>query len=175
MTGSLRGQLLVAAPSLHDFFHRTVVLMVEHTEDGAFGVVLNKPSETTVEEAIPDFASLTGPEEPLRIGGPVEPGAVVLLGEFDDPEACHKLVVGDVGVVDVEDPEAELGRVRAYAGHSGWGAGQLEDELEQEAWLVQTAEPEDAFSDADLWSAVLERRGGEFALLARMPEDPSLN
>lgn len=171
---SLRGKLLIATPSLFDFFRRTVILMVEHTEEGAFGVVLNRASETTVGEAVPALADLAGAEEPVRIGGPVGTESVVILGEFEDPDTSPKLVVGDLGVVDPDD-EAALSRVRIYAGHSGWGPGQLEDELEQVAWLVEPASPEDPFRDGDIWSTALQRRGGEYALLATMPEDPSLN
>lgn len=174
MTDSLRGKLLIAAPSLFDFFRRTVILMVEHTEEGALGVVLNRASETTVGEAVPALAELAGAEEPVRIGGPVETESVVILGEFEDPDSSPKLVVGDLGVVDPDD-EAALNRVRIYAGHSGWGPGQLESELDRDAWLVEPASPEDPFHQGDIWSAALQRRGGEYALLATMPEDPSLN
>lgn len=171
---SLRGKLLIAAPSLFDFFRRTVILMVEHGEEGAFGVVLNRSSETTVAEAVPPLVDLTGTEELVRIGGPVGPESVVVLGEFEDPHDSPKLVVGDLGVVDPGEGAA-LRRVRVYAGHSGWSPGQLEDELERDAWLVESARPEDPFLDDDLWRVVLKRRGGEYALLAQMPEDPSLN
>ena len=99
---------------------------------------------------------------------------MVVLGEFEDPGDSPKLVCGDLGVVDPETGPA-LRRVGVYAGHSGWGPGQLESELEREAWLVEPARPEDPFCEEDLWPAVLRRRGGEYALLARMPEDPSLN
>jgi putative transcriptional regulator len=171
---SLRGKLLIAAPSLFDFFRRTVILMVEHTEEGAFGVVLNRASETTVGEAVPALADLTGADQPVWIGGPVAAESVVVLGEFLDPAESPKLVIGEVGVV---DPElgAELGRVRVFAGHSGWEPGQLEDELERDAWLIEPAITEDVFAEDDVWSQTLQRRGGEYALLATMPEDPSLN
>ena len=171
---SLRGKLLIAAPSLFDFFRRTVILMVEHNEEGAFGVVLNRASETTVDEAVPALSDLAGADEPVRIGGPVGPDSVVILGEFEDPEDSPRIVVGDVGIVDPED-EAELRRARVYAGHSGWGPGQLEGELESEAWLVEDASPEDPFRTDDVWSTALQRRGGEYVLLATMPDDPSLN
>jgi putative transcriptional regulator len=171
---SLRGKLLIAAPSLFDFFRRAVVLMVEHTEEGAFGVVLNRPAETTVGEAVPDLADLTDAEEPVRIGGPVGTDSVVMLGEFEDPEASPKQIVGSLGLVDPGEG-GELRQARVYAGHAGWGAGQLESELERDAWLVQDAEPGDPFSDEDLWQLALQRRGGEYALLASMPDDPSMN
>ena len=174
MTESLRGKLLIAAPSLFDFFRRTVILMVEHTEEGAFGVVLNRASESTVGEAVPALAGLAGPDGPVHIGGPVATDSVVVLGEFENPEDSPKVVVGDLGVVDPEEATA-VRRVRIYAGHAGWGPGQLEGELESEAWLIEPASAEDPFRDDDLWSAALQRRGGEYALIATMPDDPSLN
>ena len=146
---SLRGKLLIAAPALFDFFRRTVILMIEHTEEGAFGVVLNRASETVVEDAVPAIAELAGPDEPVWIGGPVGPQSVVILGEFADPEESPKLVVGNIGVVDPE-AESEILRARVFAGHSGWGPGQLEGELDQEAWLVDEPAPEDLFTADDL-------------------------
>lgn len=171
---SLRGKLLIAAPALHDFFRRTVILMIEHTEEGAFGVVLNRPSETLVADAVPFIADLAGGDEPVWIGGPVGAESVVVLGEFAAPEQSPKLVAGHVGVV---DPEAgsEIVRARVFAGHSGWAAGQLESELERDAWLVDEPAADDLFTSEDLWSVVLRRRGGQFAVLSTMPEDPSLN
>ena len=174
MTESLRGKLLIAAPSLFDFFRRTVILMGEHTEEGAFGVVLNRASESTVGEAVPALSDLAGPDGPVHIGGPVATDSVVVLGEFEDPEDSPKPVVGDLGVVDPEEATA-VRRVRIYAGPAGWGPGPLEGERESEAWLIEPASAEDPFRDDDLWSAALQRRGGEYALIATMPDDPSLN
>ena len=179
---SLRGQLLVASPSLLDpNFHRTVVLIAEHGEEGAMGVILNRESELEVEEAAPTLASLVEPGALVHSGGPVQPTAVVIVAEFEDPDAAATLVVGDIGFVSA-DAEFEalddaVRRVRVFAGLAGWGPGQLEAEVERDDWIVEPALPDDVFHEnvAGLWSAVLERKGGQFALVARMPEDPSLN
>ena len=178
---SLRGKLLIASPVLDDpNFARTVVLITEHGEDGAMGIVLNRPSEAEVASVIPDLAPIAGPE-PVFVGGPVQPEALVVLGEFSDPEKAAWIVVSDVGLVSAQAeltdlPEA-IRRGRVYAGFSGWGPGQLEDEIEEDAWIIEAPIPRELFpEDPDtLWSAVLERMGGEYALVARMPEDPSLN
>ena len=179
---SLRGQLLVASPTLVDpNFPRTVVLVGEHGEEGAMGVVLNRPSAMAVEEAVPPLGALVGPHELVHVGGPVQQQAIVVLGEFDDPSRSAVIVVGSVGFLPGEVEEAAelggLGRVRVYAGYAGWGPGQLEQELSEHAWIVVQAEPDDVFAeDADgLWSAVLRRRGGPYALLAQMPPDPRVN
>ncbi len=174
MTESLSGRLLIASPSMPDYFHRTVILVVEHADQGAFGLVLNRPSETTVGEASPELAELIGDDHLIHVGGPVQPNAVTAVGDHSDPAAATKLIVGSVGMVDLDDPP-EVSRLRVYVGYAGWSAGQLDGELEQEAWIVEDADPDDPFRDGDLWSEALARKGGEFALLARMPPDPSVN
>jgi putative transcriptional regulator len=172
---TVRGQLLIAAPSLFDYFRRTVVLIIEHTTEGAMGVVLNRESETRVAEAVPQLAELAGEDDLVRIGGPVAPQSVVALGEFDDLSEAGMAVVGRLGTLDPESPNESLGRMRVYAGYAGWSAGQLDGELEQDAWLVAPAHADDPFSSEDIWSKALERRGGKYRLLATMPPDPSQN
>ena len=172
---SLRGSLLVATPALLDpNFARTVVLVAEHGEEGAMGVVLNRPSETSVGDAVPELASLAGDEQPLFVGGPVARDAVLALAEVDDPEDASELVLGDIGFV--QDPDVAARRGRVFLGYAGWEAGQIESELVEQSWIVVAAEPDDVFSDEpdDLWSRVLRRQGGGLALLATMPLDPSL-
>lgn len=174
VTESLTGKLLIASPAMPDYFHRTVILVVEHNEEGAFGLVLNRPSETTVGEASPELAELIGEEHLLHVGGPVQPNAVTAIGEHPDPNDASKLIVGAVGMVDLDHPP-DLYRLRVFAGYAGWSAGQLDGELEREAWITEPTHPDDPFGDADLWTQVLARKGGEYALLARMPPDPSVN
>jgi putative transcriptional regulator len=175
MADSLRGKLLIASPSLYDYFRRTVVLVLEHSEDGAMGVILNRVSETPVVDAVPDLAELAGAEELVRVGGPVGPQAVIALGDFDDVAEASTTLVGSLGIVDPDRAPTSVRRTRVFAGYSGWAAGQLEGELEQEAWIVEPAEPDDPFYDGDFWPVALQRKGGRFSLLATMPADPSLN
>lgn len=172
---SVRGKLLVASPGLTDFFRRTVVLVLEHSAEGAVGVVLNRPSETQVDDAVPDLPVLVEPDDVVHFGGPVGPDSVIVLARFGDPDEAASIVLGDLGVVDPDVESPDLRAVRVYAGHAGWGPGQLDGELEQDAWIVEPAHPDDPFEHGDLWSEVLDRKGGGYALLARMPEDPSLN
>src|SRR4051794_29616968 len=119
---SLRGRLLIAGPTLLDSnFARTVVLVGEHNEDGALGVVLNRPSETTVGEAVPDLEDLTDLDDPVYVGGPVQPSAVLVLAEYERPQEAHQLVTGAVGFVAVDDDgdrvSMALGRARVFAGY----------------------------------------------------------
>jgi putative transcriptional regulator len=179
---SLRGELIVAAPTLVDpNFWRAVVLVAEHGDEGALGVVLNRPSDVTVADAVPELAETLDGEDVMHVGGPVAPTGVVVLAEWADPAPSAGLVFGAIGLLsaaaDVHDLGASAARARAYAGHAGWGPGQLESELEREDWIVADPRPEDVFVTAPetLWGGVLTRKGGRFALLARMPPDPSVN
>src|SRR4051794_34376229 len=100
---SLRGQLLIAAPSLLDpNFSRTVVLIAEHNEEGAMGVVLNRASEVEVADAAPQLAAVVGAGERVHAGGPVQPTAVVIMAEFEDPSSAATLVIDRVGFVSAE-------------------------------------------------------------------------
>jgi putative transcriptional regulator len=183
MADSLRGKLLLASPVLRDpNFVRSVVLIAEHTDEGAMGLVLNRPATTTVGEAVPDLSWLAGDEAPVYVGGPVAETAVIVLAEFDRPELAGALVEDDLGFIGAEADDAErldgaIRRARVFAGHAGWGPGQLESELEEEAWIVEPPRREEIFTSdpEDLWSAVLRRMGSRYALLATMPPDPSVN
>jgi putative transcriptional regulator len=179
---SLRGQLLIAAPTLRDpNFQRTVVLICDHSEEAAMGLVLNRPLELTVHDAVAVLAELVDDDAPVYAGGPVQPESVLALGEFTDPDATIEIAFETVGfVTSTDDPSAladATRRVRVFAGYAGWGPGQLEAELAGETWLVEPARVEDVFREDgdDLWRAVLERKGGRYRLIARMPEDPSRN
>jgi putative transcriptional regulator len=182
MEESLVGQLLLASPTLRDpNFERSVVLIGVHSDQGAMGVVLNRPSEVTVGEAAPQLEQTIDESERVFVGGPVQPGSIVFLAEFLDPEPAGVLVLGRIGF---PAPDAELdelsrvtGRVRVFAGFAGWGEGQLEAEIADGDWIAHDALPEDVFSELpeQLWGSVLTRMGGSYALLARMPTDPSVN
>lgn len=178
---SLRGHLLIAGPGLLDpNFWRTVVLVGEHSPEGALGVVLNRSSETPVGEAAPELAHLADDLGNVHVGGPVQPSAVVVLADFAEPSRSGQLVVGSVGFLPSEvDPDAlgEVRRARVYVGYAGWGPGQLDDELAEGSWIVVEAVADDVFTDApdELWSVALRRKGGPYEILATMPPDPSRN
>jgi putative transcriptional regulator len=183
MAESLRGKLLIAGPTLVDpNFARTVVLIAEHTEEGAMGLVLNRPAETLVGEAVPDLDWLVPEDERVWVGGPVAETAVVVLAEWREPGLAGAIVDDDLGFVgaDADGPDqldGAIRRARVFAGHAGWGPGQLEEELAEEAWIVEAPRREEIFTEDPeaLWSTVLRRKGSRFALLATMPPDPTLN
>ena len=181
-TRQLAGQLLIAEPRLADpNFKRSVVLVLAHDAEGALGVVLNRPTEVPARDVVEELGALVDAEDVLHDGGPVQRDGVVVLADFAEPEESERLVVGSVGMLsDLSEPERlseNVRRVRAFAGYAGWGAGQLEGELQREDWFLEPARVDDVFSatPGDLWSSVLERKGGSYRLVSRMPDDPSLN
>ena len=179
--GSLQGRLLIASPALHDpNFRRTVVLVTEHTEEGAAGLVLNRPSESAVAELVPQLEPLVEDGEPVWLGGPVQPNAVLVLGEFVDSVDAAVPLFGSLGFPSLDEPEEVVPvttRRRVFAGYAGWGAGQLESELERDDWILEASSNDDAFTESpeELWADVLRRKGGVYELVSRMPEDPSVN
>jgi putative transcriptional regulator len=181
-SGSLAGRLLLASTTLEDpNFLRTVVLIGLHSEEGALGLVLNRPSTSTVAAAVPQLEEMVDDAEPVFVGGPVQSSSIVMLAEFVDPEPAGLLVLGRIGLpapeASLEDLAAATSRRRVYAGYAGWGEGQLDAELDRGDWIEQDALPEDVFCEQpeELWSSALTRKGGRYALLARMPLDPSQN
>jgi len=191
---SLAGKLLVAAPSMEDpNFARAVILMVQHGDEGALGLVLNRPSETKVDEVWDQISVLPCPvDQWVRQGGPC-PGPLMLLHDRDEHaqvEVCagvcfsseEEFVTGvlgpDLGTGTGDDAEA-LG---FYVGYAGWGGGQLEEELLTGSWLVTPATPDvvfDADADDGLWMRVITGIDRAIAMLAMnpklIPHDPAMN
>jgi len=178
---SLGGSLLIAGPSLWDpNFRRTVVLIGQHDDEGAVGVVLNRATEVEVAEAAPPLAALVEPGERLFVGGPVQPQAAVVVADFERPERARVVAFGSIGFLPEEvEPEdvGTLRRARVFAGYAGWGPGQLEREVEEESWLVEPALPGDVFTDepSELWSVVVRRKGPRYRLMSTRPLDSSTN
>lgn len=177
----LTAQLLISSAGLHDpNFRHTVVLIGHHDDEGAVGVVLNRSTGVPVNDAVPPLAGLAGPGAELFEGGPVQPHQPVVLVEFGGSDRADVPVFGNIGFVTGEIDETllpSIHRARVFAGYSGWGAGQLEAELEANAWIVDPARPEDVFTDEpdSLWKRVLERKGGRYRHLAMVPKDPRVN
>ena len=178
MATFVAGRLLVASPILLDpNFARTVVLVLQHDTDGALGVVLNRPTEEEVELHLPEWAPKLEEPPVVFLGGPVEPAIAIGVVRSQSPPEPTALI--GVGMVDLGADPASVpaGPVRVFSGYAGWGAGQLEAELAEEAWIVVEAQPTDVFTDrpTELWSRVLRRQGGVVAMWAAYPSDPSLN
>jgi len=164
-------------------FDRTVVLVVEHTEAGALGLVLNRPTDLPVAEALPGWQWLVSEPAVLHVGGPVEERSGWCLARLAPGTTREGFVpvVGSTGLLDLdlgpEDVASEVRAARLYAGYSGWGPGQLDAELAEDAWIVLDADPGDPFQpdSGALWERILARQGGHLARLSLFPRDPSLN
>lgn len=181
---SLTGRLLVALPVLQDpNFDRTVVLILEHRDEGALGLVLNRPSDTGLDDALPEWGPLAAEPSAVFVGGPVALDGAIGLARSPsvDPAGGWRPLFDQLGTVDLaEDPaavEVPVEEVRVFVGHAGWGPGQLEDELSTGSWLVADAQPDDALSHdpEQLWPSVLRRQGGRVAWMANFPDDLSVN
>ncbi len=193
-TRSLSGRLLVATPQLGDpRFARAVVLLLDHDDEGTVGVVLNQPLDLPVSAEFPSWgecSALAAPEV-FFSGGPVEvDGALVVAALRPGVEAALRpgvvapvvrVVPGSLAVIDIDsepaDAPAWASGLRVFAGYSGWGPGQLLDELGEGSWYVVDSLPGDLL-DPDpqgLWRAVLRRQGGDLALVSTWTDDPDLN
>jgi putative transcriptional regulator len=180
---TLRGRLLVATPAIESGpFMRSVVFLLDHDGDGALGVIVNRPLESDVDDVLPDWANLVNAPVCLFDGGPVAMDSALALGVIADsaPPIGWRQMAGRVGLVDLEGPvprHGEFTGLRVFAGYAGWGPGQLEDELDEGAWLVIDARDEDLVSPQPetLWREVLRRLDTDARFLTTFPDDPSAN
>ena len=180
---SIRGKLLVAAPTLLDpNFRQTVLLMLEHSGEGALGVVLNRPSELPVKGAIDEWARAVCKPRVVFVGGPVSQSSVIALASvaLDDADDNWAQVVGRIGTIDLEMNPSDIGgldEVRIFAGYAAWAPGQLEAELDESAWFVLDHAGTDPFADDpyELWWQVFARQEGELSRLRLYPRNPADN
>lgn len=179
------GMLLVAAPTLIDpNFADSVVLLLDVDDNGALGVVLNRPLDVAVSEVLHDWADVVSSPEVLYLGGPVSTEGALAVGRLadaDDAPVGWRTVFERFGIVDLDTPvelvEGSLAALRIFAGYAGWGAGQLAAEITEGSWYVVPCEPGDVFrgDPTDLWRDVLRRQPGELAWHSTQPLDPNLN
>ena len=180
-------RLLVSVPTLEDpNFFRSVVFVIEHTDEGAVGLVLNQPSDARLADALPDWSDFAAPPAVAFVGGPVQQhDAVIGLARVARVEATDawQPLLGRVGTIDLgrtpADVRGDVETVRVFAGYSGWGPGQLDGELDHGGWFVVDARPEDLLTadPAGLWRSVLRRQGGDLAVSANYPlgDGPAVN
>lgn len=169
------GRLLIATPLLADpNFHRSVVYLFS-MDDGPAGVVLNRPTELAIADALPGWEEAAAPPQVVHLGGPVAFDRAIALGTGGHRE----MVTIDLGVVDLDgDPAAlEPGSLRVFAGYAGWGADQLRAEIDEGAWFVVDGSPLDVLDPepSSLWSRTLARQPGKLRRFATYPDDPRLN
>ena len=189
---SLKGNLLIASPALADpNFSRSVVFLAEHNDEGAFGVVLNRPGSLKVRDL---WESIS--EKPSKCecrtyeGGPVQKNSLIILHGFDDLSSDDDQVIAGVHLGSElpllerviargdENPKDELKqKFRLFCGYSGWGAGQLDAEMKAGGWLTLPARSEHVFHTAPekLWGLALKDVGGPYTFFSMMPPNPEHN
>jgi len=178
---SLSGSILLSHPSLRDpNFLRSIVFLSTHSrETGSLGVIINRPMGKTLAELDPSFTDNPLSSTPVYDGGPVEKDKLIIAAwEWMDSPHSFKLHFGidtnRAATIQKTNPQADL---VCFAGHSGWSPGQLEDELEEDAWVLSTLDKE-TFThreDNSLWRNILGNISDELRFLAESPEDPSFN
>jgi putative transcriptional regulator len=175
----LTGSILVAHPSLLDpNFRRTVLFISAHDpNDGALGIILNRPLDKQVGELVNDEAPAALSDVPVYLGGPVGKDqlmfAVIEWGQENGLKLNHNVRLEEANELLGQDPDA----IRAFVGYAGWGAGQLEAEMKQNAWLIHkpTATTLKTEGLPKLWFNIMRSLGPWYKLLAAAPDDPSLN
>ena len=177
------GMLLIADPFLKDpNFMRTVVFLCEHQEEGSFGFVLNRSYEYTLNELVTGLDDL---KIPVFYGGPVQIDTIHFLHQY--PE----LIPGGYEITDgifwggefetainlIRNKEIDPQRIRFYIGYSGWGSGQLSDELKEKSWLTVQASRKIIFHKKadEIWKDSLRLLGGDYEMMINFPIDPQLN
>ena len=178
------GTLLIADPFLKDpNFMRTVVLMCRHTqEEGSFGFVLNKIYHQTLDELIP---ALAGYEYPVYTGGPVQMDTLHYIHQYPALLTdCQKIAEdiywgGDFEILKllIKNNEIAEDKIKFFLGYSGWGTGQLEDEMKEKSWLTVNAIRKIVFETEreEIWKASLKHLGGKYEMMIHFPTDPQLN
>jgi putative transcriptional regulator len=180
---SLKGQLLLDSGELRgSFFNRSVVLICQHDEQGAFGLILNQPSPNKVGEMLVADLPESIKESPLYLGGPVQTSALSYLHSNEylpDANVMPNLSLGHSleELVDLGQSFSSTQQIRLFAGYAGWTGGQLEAELKRKAWLTHPATLDIVFRSepGDLWNEILRSKGWKYRLIGSAPEDLSLN
>ena len=180
---SLQGQLLLDGGKLHgSFFHRSVVLICQHDEEGAFGLILNRSTENKVGQALVANVSETIKEQPLFLGGPVQPGTLSFLHTDSSVPEANVMLNLNLGhsidiLMDLSESVSSSQQLKLFAGYSGWTAGQLDQEMARKDWLVHPASIDLVFHPEPglLWKEILRQKDDKSRLLADSPDDLSWN
>lgn len=176
---SLQGQLLLDGGALAGSeFHRTVVLVCRHSDDGAFGLVLNRASEVRAEDVLNESLPARLADAPLYLGGPVQKQMLSCLArDVAGDELLEDVVLPGVRLTHSLADLANVEQARFFAGYAGWAPGQLDNEMKQQAWVTHPASAELVFHPRpeQLWGLILRTKGPKYQLLADSPDDPSQN
>lgn len=177
------GMLLIANAEMRDQnFRRTVLLLCEHNENGTFGLILNRPLELGMLEVMDDYS---GENFLLSWGGPVQTNTIHVLHRYGNLVGdCTQIVDGVFWGGDyeqikslIETKQVEPAGFKFYLGYAGWGEGQLENEMDGNSWYLAAADAYTVFQEdvERMWSRVLRKKGGDYAIVATFPQDPQMN
>ena len=180
---SLKGQLLLDNGRLAgSFFHHTVILICQHDSDGAFGLVLNRGTGNKIGEALVANVPAGLKEQPLFLGGPVQPQALSFLHSdsfIPDANVMPNLQLEHSldTLIELSDAYSPTQQLKVFAGYAGWSPGQLDAELKRDTWLTHPASVELVFypKPDELWKLILGEKGWKFRLLSEAPDDLSWN
>jgi len=178
-----KGKILLSEPFMLDAnFKRSVILLCDHTPEGSFGFVLNRKLDICFSDALPEFSYL---KVPIYFGGPVEPDTLHYLHLLGDSLAGSEEIADGVywgGSFEslkilLSKEQIQSDQIRFFLGYSGWGASQIEEELQQNSWIVTNAQCSDIFNSHEdqLWSTILKDMGGDYKSIASYPENPNWN
>lgn len=177
------GRLLISEPVLQDFyFRKSVVLLAEHGEEGSFGLIINKPIQLHLSEVVPGFPDFNAR---LFLGGPVKTDSLFFIHTRQDiiPNSTP-IIDGIFWGGDIEQVRELMGTsslspddIRFFVGYAGWSAGQLEQEMDQNSWIVSKTTREQIINTdpENLWTEIISSLGGDYPLWAHFPADPNLN
>lgn len=178
-----KGKLLISEPYLQDpNFERTVILLCEHNDDGSFGFVVNKPSLVNVNELVEELTHL---DKIVFVGGPVQQDTLHYIHNYADLEDALEIFEGvywggnfEMLIEGLDIGKYDAGTINFYLGYSGWSAGQLASELEQESWIISDKVDANLLFETPsekIWKTALNLLGGRFTIYSNYPSDPRLN
>lgn len=178
-----KGTLLVSEPYLNDpNFERTIILLCEHNTDGSFGFVLNKPSKAEVGDVVEDLKNF---HVPVYVGGPVQQDTLHFIHQCEDLEDAIEIIPGiywggnfDNLLVKIDAKVVAADEVKFFLGYSGWSAGQLDEELKTDTWIVSSRVDRELIFETDhqeMWKKALKIMGGRFSVYSNYPLDPRSN
>lgn len=180
-----QGSLLISEPFLQDaYFQRSVVLLVEHMQEGSMGFVLNKKTELSVNTFFADLQE--SPEIPIYLGGPVSANRLFFIHSLGDLIVPNSLKINDHLYFDgdfnaliryIQNGHPVDGNVKFFLGYSGWQKGQLHNEIKQDSWVVIPESNRNVLlADGEgFWKESLESLGSRYEAWTRYPKEPSLN
>lgn len=177
-----QGIILISEPSLRDFYFRqSVVLLAEHNEEGSFGIIINKPIETRMNEVLKDFPDL---DIPIYLGGPVKTDSIFFVHTKENIDKSLKIIKGLYwgGDIDTIKEMMRLGlinenEIRFFIGYAGWNPDQLEREISEKSWVLSHTTADEIINQhpEKLWPRYLKSMGSDYAIWANFPSDPSFN